>query len=277
MNGRFVLLIVATAIFVRLWMPANRQHSRETTTTHQRCVLPAEKTGFAGHFAAANLVNEGAANVIAAGPKLAERDVSLPLERESVEHWNENTAPIALPPDLEPGRYRVVDQTGRVALLEIPEPANSFGCRPSAFASPEFFVIRNDSTTWYFVRLRSRDSFADRASETRLVPPPEGISSADSSLETPRANRKFDFSGYEDDNAATTPLLPEFAHDRRADMEVVPADPAADARHAALRLALLQRDAERAVRDVAARVTTWWKRTSLNLRQADAAPVAPSL
>lgn len=97
------------------------------------------------------------------------------------EVWTPRTAPVPLPQMLSAGIYRVVDDTGRVARLEVTQVA---AAQPGETAAePDLCVSTVGNRRWYFIRLHSAQGTAPLVT---------------SQAETlPRANRKFDFTGYE--------------------------------------------------------------------------------
>lgn len=273
MNGRLVLLIVAAAVFVRLWMPMKQApYPPKVTQARQRVSIHP-----AAQITARGLVRVAASAVSknhASAPETARSGEDGPSigAPQQIEHWTEASSPIALPPDLEPGSYRVIDQSGRVALLEVRAPAETFGCRTAPTAAPEFFVIRNDSTTWYFVRLTIPGTFtASRPVEPEVPPVPV----PEYTLPEPAiGNRKFDFTGYDQEiDATTSATIP----DSSIGATEVHISPDASGRHAGLRFALMQRDAERSLQDAAKRLAMWWQQTTIAIRQAETTPITPSL
>jgi hypothetical protein len=280
MSGRIALLIAATALFIRVWLPTKHcapgvPVARTVTTScglaaAKRCLshqIAATETASSGHEESAATTREG----IAASPA---------TETTSIEHWTTSTAPISLPPDLEPGQYRVVDQSGRVALLEAAPSDDSFDSPVPRGAAPEFFVIRDGSTSWYFVRLTAGTQIASKsiAAPSTVAVPRDTLVPQYSTTVPAFTNPKFDFRGYADE---TEPLLPTFGEPPQnvdAATAGTPADgTTAAARHASLRWALMQRDAERKLREAGNRIAAWWQRTSVTLRQAGSPSTHPSL
>src|SRR5205807_7163284 len=84
--------------------------------------------------------------------------VAIPVTKESVrfagESWTANDCPIPLPAGVAPGSYRVVDDAGRVAHLEV-APSAAINQNASApIANPEFYVLADGSSRGYFIRPR---------------------------------------------------------------------------------------------------------------------------
>jgi hypothetical protein len=103
-----------------------------------------------------------------------------------------------MPAGLPVGNYRVVDDTGRVARLEIattdcaPDDANR--CGPPA----DFHMTSVGTRRWYFIRLQAGDgtdnTVGESASEIQHSP-------------RPFLNRKFDFTGYMISNRQDEPVV----------------------------------------------------------------------
>ncbi len=154
-NGRLLLLAVVTGLFMRLWTSVDRGRVTETLSrTHQS--VPAETVVADSH----SIQTESAPSVsaVTAGePEVSTvvgEVVSRPLDRD--ENWTAQSAPIPLPPALTAGSWRVVDDTGRVARLEISRPDEA----SIANQDGEFHTTQINGRRWYFIRLNSAERIA---------------------------------------------------------------------------------------------------------------------
>jgi hypothetical protein len=103
---------------------------------------------------------------------------------------------------MQNGVYRVVDDAGRVARLEI---ARSLAAAESARApacSSEFNVITVGPRRWYFIRLQTPGCKPKVANEPAVPHDISAQTQATGNSHSPCLNRKFDFTGYVSTNAA---------------------------------------------------------------------------
>jgi hypothetical protein len=137
------------------------------------------------------------------------------------ETWTEADCPIPLPAGIGGGTYRVVDDTGRVARLEIPSSSAVSFHTGAPVVEPELCMTTAGSTRWYFIRLRQ-----PVIAELPVVPLPDepAYSSATHSAtgdERPLfTNRKFDFTGYVPQNWDASPNPEEIARPGPPDLPV---------------------------------------------------------
>jgi hypothetical protein len=186
-NGRLLLLVVATGLFVRVWTANNRPRPRAPFRTPDR--ISGMVTGpYPDSGARLDIVPTVAVSVTTESMRFAE------------ENWTANDCPIPLPVGLAAGAYRVVNDSGRVAHLEI-APSGAVNQSASApVANPEFYVLTEGSSRWYLIRLR--ESVASQPE----IPAPGALEVNGSGSGTfglchrPFTNRKFDFTGYVDAN-----------------------------------------------------------------------------
>jgi hypothetical protein len=202
-NGHLLLLVAATGLFVRVWN-ANGQtkFSPVTSARIQPAIArPLQPQPVATSTAVVHL------------PVSVSTQTTGPAE----EVWTVGNSPIPLPAGIAAGNYRVVDDTGRVARLEIAAADIATDAASSSEAAADFYLMNVDNRRWYFIRLQSpvavdvrngaRDAVSDSAPET------EGTG-------CPFLNRKFDFSGYD-----TSSLSDESTVDESATEEIARPDP----------------------------------------------------
>jgi len=116
------------------------------------------------------------------------------------EVWTSSTCPIPLPTGIQCGTYRVVNNAGRVARLEIAPWVAESRNESSPTISPEFYLTAIAAERWYFIRLESPVDEKSVANSPKNVPENLPANSAgilqETSLRRPCSNRKFDFTGY---------------------------------------------------------------------------------
>jgi hypothetical protein len=183
-NGHLLLLVVATGLFVRLWSTNDRPRTPVVVRTPSRSAptMPPPQP---------HAPNRGVS--------VDEVALTSPDDSPREEIWTVATCPIPLPAGIEAGVYRVVDETGRVARLELTAPS-PVPAADSQAGPADFQTVTVDSRRWYFIRLQLADSQAKNASEVGAAAVPAVSDSAP--IQTACANRKFDFTGYE------SPLAP---------------------------------------------------------------------
>lgn len=178
-NGRLLLLVVATGLFVRIWSANDQSKSRFVPRTRSQTAVaspPDPAAIFSGYAVVHQPVSAGATTT---GPA---EDV-----------WTGANCPIPLPVGISAGNYRVVDDTGRVARLEIAGAEGERIVANTREVPADFHLMSVDNRRWYFIRLQApiakdvRDSthsaIGDSVPETGSNP-------------RPFQNRKFDFTGY---------------------------------------------------------------------------------
>lgn len=153
MNGRVFLLIAVTGLFIRIWNERDRGHDLPAATTRRTSVTQA-----------------------------------LPTVSVSEEVWTSATCPIQLPEHLGAGIYRVVNDLGQVASLEIGADHVIPHANVAHDAQQHVFVQTASDRTWYFIRLRHP------ALPQKVASIPEETPSL--ATRPQFANRKFDFTGY---------------------------------------------------------------------------------
>src|SRR5579872_1501516 len=139
-NGRLLLLLVVTGLFIRVW-----------TANHSPRLSASNRSQTAG----AMWLPQPAPR--AADCNVAVRRVSittrLPMTVE--ETWTLTTCPIPLPDGIAVGVYRVVDDTGRMARLEIAPSLASAKDASAPGLAPDFYLTTVTSRRWYFIRLQT--------------------------------------------------------------------------------------------------------------------------
>lgn len=161
-NGRLLLLAVVTGLFMRIWSETGARSGSDRVAV----VRPAP--------AAVSLPQP----VVETTDRPVEPDLkvtaAVPTVELSLQHedWTPHSAPIALPQGLSAGTWRVVDDTGRVARLEL--PVGQFPVHQQQ--QTEFHVTTIDGQRWYFIRLNSPERIASgqpvlEAASTPAPPP----------------------------------------------------------------------------------------------------------
>ena len=178
-NGRLLLLVVATGFFVRVWSANDQSRSRSVMRTRSQAavVCPPNPTPVTA--------------VIAAVHQPVSATTSATGTAEEI--WTPVGCPIPLPAGMTVGNYRVVDDTGRVARLEIAAADGAIADTNPSEVSADFHMTSVGTRRWYFIRLQTsialnagegtHNAAGDAAPETQLNP-------------RPFLNRKFDFTGY---------------------------------------------------------------------------------
>jgi hypothetical protein len=206
-NGRLLLLVVATGLFVRVWTANDRARPRAHLRT------PDRNSG---------MVTGPYPDCIGRLDKVP--TVAVPVTKESVryveESWTANDCPIPLPVGVAPGSYRVVDDTGRVAHLEVASPDDINQTASALVANPEFYVLADASSRWYFIRLREPvPSDPDIPAAQAFAVNGSGPGTLGMS-HRPFINRKFDFTGYVDANWLDIPMTDDIACPEPPDLPV---------------------------------------------------------
>jgi hypothetical protein len=144
-NGRLLLLAVVTGLFMRIWSETGARHAADQLSK----VQPAPVT--------VSLPISGDESSAHGSPSDSQLTAALPAFDPSVQpqEWTPATAPILLPQGLSAGTWRVVDDTGRVARLELP-----VGDFPVDQLQAEFHATTIDGQRWYFIRLSSPERIA---------------------------------------------------------------------------------------------------------------------
>jgi hypothetical protein len=176
-NGRLLLLAAVIALFGRVWTTNERCHARPVGRHHSLAVQTAPSGSTHARIAATPVSVRGPAQTSAE---------QVPANPE--ECWTETTCPIAVPAGMSAGTYRVVNDAGRIAHLTVRNDANAAGDSLIPGAETELFVVTVGQERWYFIRLRNASAPAGLQAERDSSP----------YITSPtRANRKFDFTGYE--------------------------------------------------------------------------------
>jgi hypothetical protein len=228
-NGRLLLLVVATGLFVRVWMvndrPRSRNHAPMRTQTAIRMPPPDPTLAVrAGEVVARpiSIVSQPAVPV--------ERPLSTPhspfrfrsfLPALVEETWTESNCPVPLPAGICSGVYRVADDTGRVARLVIAVSTAVTVDAVAPVVDPDLYMMTVGSSRWYFIRLQQMS-----VAELPAVPPPDQpareftVLSATGQDRPWCTNRKFDFTGYVPLGGSGAPDAEEIAHPEPPDLPV---------------------------------------------------------
>ena len=177
-NGRLLLLVLATGLFIRVW--TDNERGRHST-------LPPVRSD-----AGSSNLTPRHPRVLRDGSMATVSSIALVRAGSAAEiTWTEATCPIPLPHALAGGTYRVVDDAGSVARLEVAQSA-----RPRSvgdIAEPDFLVSCSAGRRWYFIRLKAPANASPMAISPPALPIGAGRPTSD---RAPLANRKFDFTGY---------------------------------------------------------------------------------
>ena len=116
-----------------------------------------------------------------------------PATASAEEIWTVGGCPIPLPAGIAAGNYRVVDDTGRVARLEIAVADRAVVDTNSREVPADFQMTSVGTRRWYFIRLQTPIALdvGDGTHHAIGDVAPEAQSSP-----RPFLNRKFDFTGY---------------------------------------------------------------------------------
>ncbi|MFN9374079.1 MAG: hypothetical protein ACK6D3_19520 [Planctomycetaceae bacterium] len=161
-NGRLLLLAVVTGLFMRIWSETGARSGSDRVAVSRP--TPAAVSLPQPVVETSVSPEEPDLQVTAAVPSI---DLSLQHEE-----WTPHSAPISLPQGLSAGTWRVVDDTGRVARLEL--PVGQFPVHQQQ--QTEFHVTTIDGQRWYFIRLNSPERIASgqpvlEAASTPAPPP----------------------------------------------------------------------------------------------------------
>jgi len=228
-NGRLLLLVLVTGLFVRVWMVNSRTRPR---------ILPATRSQVAIRLPPPDPTEAARARDVVVRPVSIVRQSVDPVDEvfrppisifripgfsptATEEIWTEANCPIPVPFGIGNGSWRVVDDTGRVARLEI---ASSSAVNPATGApvvEPEFCATSDGSTRWYFIRLHQ-----PVIAELPVVPLPEEPACSSNTHSATAAgrplftNRKFDFTGYVPQKWDASPDPEEIARPEPPDLPV---------------------------------------------------------
>lgn len=159
-NGRLLLLFAATGLFAHVWSANDRALDRNRARNATSVMTVTQQ---------------------------------IPVLEEA---WTANSCPVPLPGEIEGGAYRVIDDTGRVARLEIAPACTSAAIAGTPPSSPEIYVITVGPRRWYFVRLQTPGCQRELATAPAITKETSKENPAVESCRPPCLNRKFDFTGY---------------------------------------------------------------------------------
>jgi hypothetical protein len=226
-NGRLLLLVVATGLFVRIWMVNNRPRTCSPTRPHVAIHMPPPDPT---PRASANEVVVRPVSIVSEPPEPAEntfstRHSALHTRRFSPaaleETWTESTCPIPLPAGIESGIYRVADNTGRVARLEITAPVATAQDARGPVVESELYLTTAGSSRWYFIRLHDLSIAALPSMPVPDQPAVDLVAQSDTGEERPLCtNKKFDFTGYIPQGWTGAPDAEEIARPEPPDLPV---------------------------------------------------------
>lgn len=201
-NGRLLLLVAATGLFIRVWNANDQSRSRFVTRTRSQTAVacppnPAPATN---------------------GTAVVHQQVSMTTSTtaSAEELWTRDNCPIPLPAGLTGGSYRVVDDTGRVARLELAaadaeileEILREILGTNSREVPADFHMTSVGTRRWYFIRLQTPIAVDVQKGAPNAV---GDAASATESHPKPFLNRKFDFTGYVTSSASDESVIDEIA------------------------------------------------------------------
>ena len=206
-NGRLLLLILVTGLFVRVWTANDRsQASRKAQISH--ATTPEQTAGDLSLGRTGPAPCETLAVALEAGRNrdaVASRPAQLTMPASGriaaiEESWTDATCPIPLPEDIAAGSYRIVDDAGRVARLEVSTEAAFKVNGGKSFHPPELSIVTWENRRWFFVRLQTPPAEA-RARSASLTEAHRSAGQSRSLALLPLrqplfSRRKFDFTGY---------------------------------------------------------------------------------
>jgi hypothetical protein len=188
-NGRLLLLVAVTALFARTWSVNSGRHVDSVSRAR-----PAVSQNL-GPWHSIHPVRR---------PVIATQPVSITTQHavQGEEIWTVETSPIALPDGIAPGLYRVVDDAGRVARLEIAGGQQRGAGSHSVPA--DFHMTTIGGRRWYFIRLQPTTV----TGAIRQVP---AAVLDEVKLDRPAfTNPKFDFTGYCPAGSVVATIAEEF-------------------------------------------------------------------
>jgi hypothetical protein len=206
-NGHLLLLVVATGLFARVWTANDRPRPRAHFRTPDRISA---------------MVIGPHPNAVGRRDSAATIAVSVTTEtvRSTEEIWTANDCPIPLPVGVAAGSYRVVDDMGRVARLEVASSAAVDKNASAAVANPEMYVVADGSRRWYFIRLQELLASQPEIPANDILEANADRPAAASLNYRPFINRKFDFTGYVDANWLDMPVNDAIASPEPPDLPV---------------------------------------------------------
>lgn len=196
-NGRLLLLVVATGLFVRVWSASDHTRSRPVIRTQSRAAVACPP----------NPAPATPAPAVMHQPVSATRSVSPAPE----EIWTPADCPILVPAGMTAGSYRVVDDTGRVARLEIASAGGTASGTDVREVPADFHMTSAGARRWYFIRLQTPVAMdvGDRAINVDVIVDVHVDADVHVNIDVdaaavpetetnpaPFVNPKFDFSGY---------------------------------------------------------------------------------
>ncbi len=206
-NGRLLLLVVATGLFVRVWTANDRPRPRAPFRSPDR--ISGMVTGpYPDSVGRLDLVPTVAVSVTTQSMRCAG------------ENWTANDCPIPLPVGLAAGAYRVVNDSGRVAHLEVAPSAAMNLIAGAPVVNPEFYVVADASSRWYFIRLQESVASEPEISVPQVFEANGSRSATFGVSHRPFTNHKFDFTGYVDAHWLEVPMNDEIACPEPPDLPV---------------------------------------------------------
>lgn len=147
-NGRLLLLAVVAGLFIRIWSGGDHTRNRHLVARQQRPALVRTVSVLRN---APGITTETVglgvdAPIVAESPSVDSLGTV-----EKAESWTEEAAPIAIPADLVPGTWRIVDDSGRVARITLTREAVA----SNAGTESQFQVTLINGRRWYFIRIQN--------------------------------------------------------------------------------------------------------------------------
>lgn len=192
MNGRLLMLVFATGLFVSVWSVKDKPLQKQTVAPRN----DPETSRRAVDAATIRAVVHTPPAV--AEPVAADAMTETPAVRDGL--WNVANCPTSMPPEITAGKYRVVSNQGAVGILEV-AAGDIWNCaEPSQSTRKDVYTVETSESRWYFIRLGDSESgpVAAPASEKSAAPQKTAGPASDKTQAGRRMNRKFDFTGYLD-------------------------------------------------------------------------------
>lgn len=143
MNGRVLLLVIVTGLFMMVWdgdqaaMQAALAKRSERQQSTQVASITEPPRACRRTAASAPLVLTGVTSVL---------ESATPVSSSGTEHGNDSQVP--LPPGIAAGEYQAINQTGRVMAVTVPRSQDS------RRTGRDFYVADGeDGQRWYLIRI----------------------------------------------------------------------------------------------------------------------------
>ena len=170
-NGRLLLLAVATGLFIRIWSggtpPRKRTAGVRRPSPVATLIVYRTASGITAHREdplgelPIRTADDELRFETGHSPDSTGSEPSRSTAENPVEEWTENDAPIAIPAHLPAGDWRIVDGSGRIARLTVTRENAA-----STYQAAEFLSEIIDGRRWYFIRLMPETTASAAADST---------------------------------------------------------------------------------------------------------------